>query len=86
MRIEVTQEHIDKGTPEDACNCPVALAIREALKAEAEEIRVHHSDIWIWGDLYNTSEAVERFVWNFDVGVSVAPFTFDLPIEEVSKS
>lgn len=30
MRIRVTEEHIRKGVPFSACDCPVALAIKEA--------------------------------------------------------
>lgn len=30
MKISVTQDHIDHGKRRDCCNCPVALAARDA--------------------------------------------------------
>ena len=32
MLINVTQDNIDNGTPEDECNCPIALAIQDAVE------------------------------------------------------
>ena len=29
MIVDVTQEHIDQGSPEEGTDCPVALALRE---------------------------------------------------------
>jgi len=34
MWIDVTQEHIDKGIPEDECNCAIALAVQDAVEQD----------------------------------------------------
>tara|TARA_R110002012_G_C11625257_1_gene609388 strand:+ start:743 stop:1063 length:321 start_codon:yes stop_codon:yes gene_type:complete len=32
MWIDVTEEHIKAGIPEDECNCPIALAVQDAVE------------------------------------------------------
>ena len=32
MLIEVTKDHIKDGFPEDECNCPIALAVQDAVE------------------------------------------------------
>jgi len=34
MLIDVTEEHIKNGQPQDECNCPIALAVQDAVEAE----------------------------------------------------
>ena len=34
MLIEVTEEHIKNGAPEDECNCPIALAVQDAVEQD----------------------------------------------------
>jgi hypothetical protein len=82
MKIEVTQEHIEKGVPEEECNCPIALAIRDAFNVEELEVSVNATVIRVGFDHCPTPEEAEAFVCDFDDGRSVRPFTFDLPIEE----
>ena len=58
MWIEVTEEHIKNGAPEDECNCPLALAIQDAVEqqfpddADVEQanviVTVHDDDINVW--------------------------------------
>lgn len=71
MKIEVTQEHIDKGTPCTASDCPVALAI-------GHNCRVYIHSVTINGLKYSIPENVTDFIDRFDAGHSVQPFTFEL--------
>ena len=34
MLIEVTEEHIKNGQAEDECNCPIALAVQDAVEQD----------------------------------------------------
>ena len=34
LRVNVTENHIQAGTPRDDCNCAVALAVRDAIPKE----------------------------------------------------
>lgn len=55
MWIEVTEEHIEEGVQEDECNCPIALAVQDAVEQsfcdsyEVEKanviVTVHDNDI-----------------------------------------
>ena len=39
-KVEVTQEDIDKGIPEDCNNCAVALALKRKYKTDAVSVRI----------------------------------------------
>jgi hypothetical protein len=41
--VRVTEKHITDGRPSDACNCPFALAVTEALAAEGATV----TSIWV---------------------------------------
>ena len=55
MWIEVTKEHIKNGLREDECNCPIALAIQDAVEQDMCDsyevstkniiVTVHNNDI-----------------------------------------
>jgi hypothetical protein len=86
MKIEVTDEHIKNGICKDANNCPIALAIRETLNLDADEVEVDGIFIEVEGRNFDTTDEIDDFIEDFDSGTPVYPFTFDLPIEEVSTS
>lgn len=79
MRIQVTQDDIDKGIPKDCNACPVARAVRRALNADAvsaaARIRVQKGSKRIH---YKPSLRVFKFYRQFDGGYFVKPFTFEL--------
>lgn len=80
MVIEVTQDDIDKGVKNNACQCPVARAI--ARGTEEEWVVDSHSlvrmrDARVW----HTPPAAYWFINRYDQGESVEPFTFELPID-----
>lgn len=79
MIIHVTQEDIDKGLKGIACNCPIALAIKRALKAD---ISINQTMICINGKIENIDipESVSTFIELFDslLPKQVEPFSFEL--------
>lgn len=80
LTVNVTQQHIQKGTRNDCRRCPVALALNEQHPCE---------NGWRVSWLYarrdpsvlgaKLPENAQRFVTKFDDGKrNVEPFTFDL--------
>lgn len=55
MLIEVTEEHIKNGAPQDECNCPIALAVQDHVEMGFDDdvdisqaniiVTVHDDDI-----------------------------------------
>ena len=90
-RIALRAQHIDEGKRASRSSCPVALAIREALRAGTDAVNVLRSnesnsaEIRIDGKPYVTWPrfAVDAFVYYFDHGVEVAPFAFKLEMKTV---
>ena len=80
--IEVTQKHIDIGTPLHSNHCPIALAVKEHLKEKISfgisQIQ-YHIDEFEFG---NTMDEVKEFISRFDNNLSVQPFTFELDIPD----
>lgn len=83
MRIEVTQEDIDNGIPEDCWRCPVARAVCRVLSASESDISVdgvnitHFLGPGDWID-YPTPQLVNEFIEAFDAKSTVIPFSFDI--------
>ena len=79
MKVIVTQEHIDKGTPESACNCPIALALKDM---GAKDVCVNQGYIeFQLGDEYWWAEpptVADEFIEAFDDQEQVNPFEFDI--------
>jgi hypothetical protein len=84
VKVQVTQEDIDNGTPGKPCSCPVALAVLRAFNVSGVYISVepvyitfqprylsHH-------EYYATPSSVASFVAMFDTGFPVEPFEFEL--------
>lgn len=79
MRIEVTQEDIDRGVRDQPCACALALA---TTRATGRNAAVGTTSIFF--DLESGISLpllARNFVRDFDAGRSVRPFSFDLPIE-----
>jgi hypothetical protein len=81
-KIEVTQEHINKGTGRSCTRRPVALALKEVLKPGAVEVDgsniiLDHS-IWI-----DAPPLVQKWIKVFDAGgrktIKPISFTIDIP-------
>ena len=79
MVITVTQKHIDNGRRGLMLSCPIALAIKErtglSVVIVGRYISVYTNNI----DLRQckTSEKALGFIYDFDSGINVKPFTFE---------
>lgn len=83
--ITVTQEDIEQGIKEDTHRCAVALAVKRAMGWNDVLVggQICNARAWESGHKeYKVPEEVRKFVWAFDRGDAVRPFTFEL--EEVS--
>ena len=88
MKITVTQEDINEGSPQDPGSCPVALAcIRELKLGKTDDIEVVENAVAVGrstanGDwvtkTYKPPVKVTKFIEAFDKGKPVKPFTFTL--------
>ena len=88
MRIEVTQEHIDKSEELRKENfgkwvkcCPIALAVRAAGFPKAE---MGYTNVWPHGGITGeipVPTIVTQFVHAVDRRQPVEPFSFELDLE-----
>ena len=80
IRIHVTQEHIDNGIRDSCLQCPIALALLEALPIH--DVWVHKEEISIFdatsNKVYGPNLQVRDFITRFDAGEEVEPFSFTL--------
>jgi hypothetical protein len=83
--VDVTREHIRDGKFGDACECPVALALRsifpyaERVTVGAAQLMIKHYRSMFY-TYYIVPESVHDFILAFD-GVApgtIAPFSFEL--------
>lgn len=86
VRVCVTQDDLDNGKPKDACECPLARAIRRALDL-VDHVEVSGSDtisleyLEAWS--YSKDFSIEDFVNAFDSEErrsSLKPVDFELSI------
>jgi hypothetical protein len=74
MKIQVTAEHIRDGQRCNSARCPIALALQEpAWEARAGAILAVLSD-----GFYRLPYEVRKFMRDFDRGLPVEPFEFEL--------
>lgn len=86
MRVHVRAEHIRHGLRDNACDCPVALALLEAFEERPGRIEV--TRMWfllgrmIDGDQRKISlpDVVSTWIRRFDSGRHVEPFEFDIEL------
>ena len=79
MKIQVTQEDIDRGIAGSCGRCPITLAIRRATSKNyytgVED--VFHMD---YGPVIRLPFEAIKFIKNFDSGNEVKPFEFEVGI------
>lgn len=88
MKIQVTGEDIQNGTPSDCGRCPVALAVSRALGGVSHErisvtglsVEVYDTQLKRWKHDVPPSY-VGFFIRCFDYGLPVEPFEFELSDE-----
>jgi len=80
--VDVTQDDIDNGVPEDEHHCPIAMAVRrkvpttECVTVDVGQLLLvlqEHREQHFEADL---PISAMKFVKNFDDGSSVHPFKF----------
>lgn len=81
MRLEITQDHIDRSTwgrhtLTPSTECPVALALRDHYP----DAEVGHNDYWIGTNLYSMTEPLTTYVEQFDNygPTCIRPASFEL--------
>ncbi len=89
VRVEVTQDDIDKGKPGNPCKCMLALAISRAM-GEPWEVGFSFADneIEVDGEWVRTRRAdlpgdALQAILSFDRHETVMPFDFEMEVEEV---
>ena len=68
IKVEVTQEDIDKGIPEDCNNCAVALALKRKYKTDNVFVSIPDTDyllLTVNGDELNMRRNDENDILNF---------------------
>lgn len=98
MTVQVTERHIAHGFAEDCHFCPVALALQQALanylepalgKSSAQFIAEEWSTdgLTAWGNgginEFPLPEGVGEWVNQFDGGLPVEPFRFEISEEQL---
>jgi hypothetical protein len=87
MIVQVKQKHINKGQQASPCDCPIALAIKEALDvSEDERVSVDDDEVLIFAvndelvRAYRPTKKMVRFIERFDDKGknAVKPTTFRL--------
>jgi hypothetical protein len=79
LRIDVTQDHIERGVRDDGSACAVALAF---MAKGFTNVEVDHEHAWMGfgGSVrqeYMIPKEVGDFIRHFDEGEEVLPITFD---------
>ena len=85
--IEITQDLIDRGDAGKCLTCPIAKAVNHVLNEHCNA-SVTKTSIYINHNVLHPheiklSEPAQDFVWAFDSGEPVKPFSFWLDIPKV---
>lgn len=75
MKIQITQQDIDKGMKDHVAGCAIALRLQQEF---AYEISVSGWWIWIGKDYYRATPEVRRWISDFDRSKPVKPITIEL--------
>lgn len=82
MKIEVTQEDIEKGKRGSKCYCPIALALMRAQPTRCVSVGALTVALDLPRVCLNLPHRVRCWIYDFDSGEAVAPFEFDLDLPE----
>ena len=86
MLIRLTEDHIQRGKRRDSHDCPVALALRDAL--DMDDIAVTDDMLRIESCYYTYSRGVKKWIEAFDyrlIGI-IKPKTLKLTDETLTLS
>jgi hypothetical protein len=92
VKIEVTEDDIERGKPISASQCPIALACRRTFDKGVtvtlqsgihvyyfndDRIDLYSRDCPKFTKTYSITASVTKFIRDFDHGLEVKPFTFE---------
>jgi hypothetical protein len=90
MLIKVKQEHIKEGCRQGFLGCPIALAALEQIGKPVgvlyQECKVYTDDTYAKWQVIKLPIEACIFIGNFDAGMTVEPFEFELDYEVQSNS
>lgn len=85
MRIDVTQEDIDNGTPKNCGKCPIALAAKRAFINNNLEFTDLYVTLFFLvvenkenKTVFDLPRESDRFITFFDQNQKVLPFSFEV--------
>lgn len=78
VMVEVTRDDISYGRTMNSTRCPVALALLRTTGADRVMVRQHYAVIGTFHVVL--PDAVVKFVSEFDFGLQVKPFSFEVPV------
>ena len=86
ITVNVTEDHILNGDPEDGCRCPLALAIKDVLPASEPFVIggfYPKAELEVWGHKAEASLPIiaVHFMNYYDSCKWVNPFSFELDIK-----
>ena len=81
--INITQNDIKEGVQSSPTMCPIARAVRRALKPN--DIYVDSMNVIIGRKVFLLPHAVTNFIQGYDIGLRVQPFKFTLDSERTAK-
>lgn len=76
ISINITRAHIRDGVRGSECNCPIALALKDALITN--NVSVSGSGIYVNGTKFEVDKNDLKFIDRFDRGQRVRPYSFSL--------
>ena len=79
MKITVTKKDIELGKKFCPFSCPIARAINRKNNFHAVEVSGH---IFFKNQIIIPSKKVINFIFNFDKGNKVKPFSFNLKVKK----
>lgn len=84
MKIEVKQIDIERGVRYSSILCPVARAVKRAIKMPLQyrSLQIQY-DLELNGKIIVLPQRVRKFVVRFDAGKSVRPFSFELDYPKI---
>lgn len=101
VRVEVTQEDIDKGIPSNCTSCPIALALRRQFpEYHSIEVKTTSAVFYLFRDHYDDVDFVavgyfpdeaRIFIHVFDsipsrdILVTLKPFEFEMEFQMVER-
>lgn len=85
VAINITEEHIKKGSRCESRSCPIALAVNETLKPDYYVSVYYHITVRQGTDTIHsvlTPQVAFDFIKGFDAKIPVSPFQFEIDIPE----